>query len=464
MLLALLLLAAGLPSALTAKETPTQMVPASFSELAKKAKTTVVNIRTEKIIKGGGRVFRHFFGPFGERNPFEDFFGPFMDNQPNRDFRQRSLGSGFILDSEGYIVTNNHVIEDADKIRVRLFNDEELDAEVVGRDPKTDLALIKIDTDETLTPLVMGDSDLLEIGSWVVAIGSPFGLEQTVTAGIVSAKGRIIGSGPYDDFIQTDASINPGNSGGPLINLKGEVVGINTAIVASGQGIGFAIPINMAKKIINQLKEGGEVTRGWLGVAIQNLTDELKSYYQMGDRDGVLVTQVFQDDPADRAGIKAKDVIVAIDDQPVSTSRELSRIIADSPVGGKVKITFIREGKEQSISVTLAKRDDSEERLASDPDSTEALGFKVSELTAEMAQRLGLDQSETGVVVSWLDPSGKGAGAGLQQGDLIKEVNHAGIESVEDFERETKKGKADGTLQLLIMRPRVGFLVINITG
>ena len=257
------------PSTAAKKAPAVQMVPASFTALADEARPSVVNIRTVKTMKDGGRVFRHFFGPFNRRGPFNDqdpfrFFGP-GDEGPSRDFKQRSLGSGFIIDKEGYIVTNNHVIENADEITVKLSNDKEYKAEIVGRDPNTDLALIKIDGADNLHPLSFGNSDNLAVGSWVVAIGSPFGLEQTVTAGIVSAKGRIIGSGPYDDFIQTDASINPGNSGGPLINMNGEVVGINTAIIASGQGIGFAIPITMAQGIIAQLQSGGEVTRGWLG-------------------------------------------------------------------------------------------------------------------------------------------------------------------------------------------------------
>ncbi|MFQ5486369.1 MAG: trypsin-like peptidase domain-containing protein [Desulfobacterales bacterium] len=226
-----------------ALESKAPMVPLNFKKLAEEARSSVVNIRTVKTIKGGSPVFRHFFqSPFSGKDPFPEFFGPYLKQKPSMNFKQRSLGSGFIVDADGYIVTNNHVIENADEIKVRLTDRREFDAKVVGRDPKTDVALIKISGARKLVPLKMGDSEKLEVGSWVVAIGSPFGLEQTVTAGIVSAKGRVIGAGPYDDFIQTDASINPGNSGGPLLNLNGEVVGINTAIIAQGQGIGFAIP------------------------------------------------------------------------------------------------------------------------------------------------------------------------------------------------------------------------------
>jgi serine protease Do len=438
------------------------MVPESFSTLAKEARPSVVNIRTEKTVKGGGRVFKHFFGPGGNRNPFEEFFGPFNEEPRGKEFKQRSLGSGFILDKEGYIVTNNHVVEDADKIKVRLSNEKEFDAEVVGRDPKTDLALIKINDADNLTPMPMGNSDKIEVGSWVVAIGSPFGFEQTVTAGIVSAKGRFLGSGEYDDFLQTDASINPGNSGGPLINMNGEVVGINTAIVASGQGIGFAIPINLAKNIVAQLKDGGEVTRGWLGVGIQNLTPELKDYYKIGDRDGVLVMQVFEGNPAAEAGIKAKDVITEVDGKPIADTRELSRSIADSPVGKDVTVTLFRDGKELKIPVTLAKRDDSVEPKTVGQEADEALGFKVSELTPEKARRFGFDEKETGVIVTWVDPEGNAGDAGLQPGDLVKEVDRNSIESLEDFENQVAEIKEGQAVQMLIMRPRVGFLVINI--
>jgi len=283
-----------------------RMVPQNFTQLAKNCGPAVVNISTVKTLtSGGGRVFEQFFG--GRQNPhspFSRFFDDFFRNQPQREFKQKSLGSGFILDKEGYIVTNNHVIAGADEIQVKLKDGKEYPAEIIGSDASTDLALIKIKVDHDLSILNMGDSDTLEIGQWVLAIGSPFGLEQTVTAGIISAKGRVIGAGSYDDFIQTDASINPGNSGGPLLNMNGEVVGINTAIVANGQGIGFAIPVSMAQGIVKQLQAHGSVTRGWLGVSIQDLTPELAEYYGIKDKKGILVAQVFEGDPADKAGIK----------------------------------------------------------------------------------------------------------------------------------------------------------------
>lgn len=384
------------------------MVPDSFSALAEMASPAVVNIRTVKTLKGGGRVFRQFNrGPSDQDDPMRDFFDRFFGEDQQRDFKQRSLGSGFIIDRAGFIVTNNHVVEDADKIKVILNEGKEFDAEIVGRDPNTDLALIKIEPGFTLPELKTGDSDLLKVGQWVVAIGSPFGLEHTVTAGIVSAKGRVIGSGPYDDFIQTDASINPGNSGGPLINMDGEVVGINTAIVASGQGIGFAIPINLARGIIEQLKDKGEVTRGWLGVAIQNLDAELAEYYGIKEGKGALVTDVFPGDPADAAGIKPKDVIVAVNGQPVEDSRDLTGIIAGVRIGEIAEIQLLRAGQAKTIKVKIAKREDARiaaRRPSRTPD--DALGIRVSNLTPEIAERFKLSEND-GVIVSSVEPEAR---------------------------------------------------------
>ncbi len=323
------------PGALSAARATTiepPLVPASFSQLAEAVGPAVVNIRTVKTLKGGGPVFRHFQRePFGKEHPFNEFFERFFGDEQQREFRQPSLGSGFIIDKDGFVVTNNHVIEDADQIKVKLDDEKEFEAQVVGRDPSTDIALLKIKSANDLPFVKMGDSAQMKVGQWVVAIGSPFGLERTVTAGIVSAKGRAIGSGPYDDFIQTDASINPGNSGGPLINMKGEVIGINTAIIASGQGIGFAIPVNLAKGIIAQLKSGGEVTRGWLGVAIQDVSQEMADYYGVDAKKGVFVADVFKGDPADAAGIKPKDIITEVNGRTVETTRQLTALVAEHP-------------------------------------------------------------------------------------------------------------------------------------
>lgn len=439
------------------------MIPGNFSDIAEKAKPSVVNIRTEKTIKGGGRVFRHFFDPpFGEKSPFDDFFAPFFENRPVPDYKQKSLGSGFIFDKDGYIVTNNHVIENADEIKVKLSNGKEYDGKVVGRDPNTDLALLKINASESLTPLPIGDSDELKVGSWVTAIGSPFGLEQTVTAGIVSAKGRTIGSGPYDDFIQTDASINPGNSGGPLIDLKGRVVGINTAIIAGGQGIGFAIPINMALGIIEQLKESGEVTRGWMGVAIQEMTPELADYYKIKKRKGVLVTEVYAGDPADKAGIKAKDIIIAVDGKPVTTPRDLSMRIAGMPVGSRVSIDLIRDGKKKTVKVKLAKRNDAGIFAGKGTPFQNELGLELTALTPETAPKYGFPENETGLLVLGVAHGKAAQSAGLRRGDLIKEVNHQPVRDIHTFRKLIADIKDGQSFQLLIRRGNLGYFVVNI--
>jgi len=436
--------------------------PESFSELAEKASPAVVNIRTEKTVKGGGRVFRHFGGsPFGKEEPF-DFFEKFFGGELDKDFKQRSLGSGFIIDKDGHIVTNNHVIEGADEIKVRLNNDDEYDAEIVGRDPNTDIALIKVKSDNNLPAAKMGDSDALKVGQWVVAIGSPFGLEHTVTAGIVSAKGRVIGSGPYDDFIQTDASINPGNSGGPLINMNGEVVGINTAIIASGQGIGFAVPINLAVGIIEQLKKSGEVTRGWLGVAIQDISSEIAEYYGVEEKKGVLVTEVFEGDPADKAGIKSKDIIISVNEQKVETTRDLTRIIAAIGVGDKADVLILRKGKEQKFKVEISKRKD--EQLLSGTykkDEKDDLGIQVSELTSEIARQFNTKQAE-GVIVTDVASDSTGSKAGIVPGDIIKEVNHEPIKSIKDYADAVAKVKTGEPVNMFIQRMNSGFLVIKL--
>ena len=462
-----LLIGAGLQVATASEDSPARMIPANFSELAEKARPAVVNIRTVKTVKGGGPVFRHFFGnPFGGKNPFEDFRGPHPEGGPSRNFKQQSLGSGFIIGREGYIVTNNHVIENADQIKVKLAMGKEFDAKVVGRDPKTDLALIKIEASDDLTPLEMGDSDRLRVGTWVVAIGSPFGLEQTVTAGIVSAKGRTLGAGPYDDFIQTDASINPGNSGGPLINMKGEVIGINTAIFSQGGGnvgIGFAIPVNLAQGIIEQLKNEGQVTRGWLGVGIQDITPELAEYYGVKDKKGVLVTQVFRGDPADKSGIKTGDVIVAVDGKKVSSSRELSRTIANTTVGERTPVSILRAGEGKILYVELTKRSDSEASVKPQPQSTDKLGLKLKELEPEMARHLGYSEDEKGVVVIQVESGSRGEIAGIQQGDVIKEINRRPVSTPKEVKKQMEKVKSGDTVQMLLKRANAGLLVVKVT-
>jgi serine protease Do len=438
--------------------------PASFNQLAVMVQPAVVNVRTVKTIKGGGPVFRQFHrDPWGENSPFKEFFERFFGEDMQREFKQPSLGSGFIIDKNGFVVTNNHVIEDADQIKVKLNNQREFDAKIVGRDPNTDIALLKIESGESLPVVKLGDSDALEVGQWVLAIGSPFGLEQTVTAGIVSAKGRVIGSGPYDDFIQTDASINPGNSGGPLLNLKGEVIGINTAIIASGNGIGFAIPINLAKDIIVALKNEGEVTRGWLGVAIQDLSSDMAEYYEMEDKKGVFVADVFEGDPADQAGIQRKDIILELNGEKIKTSRQLTAMIAKIPVGESAKVKILRDGKEKTVQVKVGKRP--EEKLAargSYREQEEEFGISVSNLTPEIAQQFNTDET-AGVIVTQVESGGKGDNADVRVGDIIKEINRRPIKDVSDYQAVLAKVAPGETANLFIHRKDAGFLVAKLT-
>jgi serine protease Do len=453
MLVVGLLSTAGLQAA---KSAP-RMIPDNFSALAEQVGPAVVNVQVEKM-EGETGMRQQFEGtPFGDER-FKDFFGKQM---PPQDRRQSGVGTGFIIDKGGYIITNNHVVENADTIKVKLKDEREFEAKIVGRDPQTDLALIKIDAKGDLPVASLGRSADLKVGEWVVAVGSPFGLEQTVTAGIVSAKGRAIGSGPYDDFIQTDASINPGNSGGPLVNLNGEVVGINTAIIAHGQGIGFAIPIDMATKIVAQLKENGEVTRGWLGVNIQDLKGDLADYYGAKGGEGVLVTDVVPGNPADKAGIKAKDIITAVNGEKVKNSRALTAKAATLPVGQTTKITVIRDGKEKTFDVKVAKRpltvaDAGKPQVEKDGE----YGLQVTDLTPEMAQRLNTNR-ESGVVVVGVRPESRAAKAGLQQGDLILEVNRQNVSSTGELKQLLAKYKGGDGISLLVQRLNAGMMVLK---
>jgi serine protease Do len=424
------------------------MVPGNFSDLAEKVRLGVVNIQVTKKVQKA--AFQRFGGnPFGDRNPFGDFFGPFEGNKPDR--KQQGVGSGFIMSKEGYILTNNHVVEDADQIKVKLAGGKEFSGKIVGRDPKTDLALIKITGDSDLQPLTLGNSDDLKVGNWVVAVGSPFGLEQTVTAGIVSAKGRVIGSGPYDNFIQTDASINPGNSGGPLINLQGEVVGINTAIIASGQGIGFAIPINMAKEIAPQLQKRGHVTRGLLGVSIQDLTAELAKSLGLKESKGALISQVVPGGPADKAGFEQGDVIVNFDGRPVGDSKDLPRIVASTPVGKTVTVKLLRDGKEIERQAKVGEMDEENTAEEAKTPIHPSLGVTVQNLTPQIARELGLKKN-AGVVVTGVEPGSPAAEAMIQVGDVIQEVNRKPVKDVDDFVKMVEKAKGGRSLLLLVQR------------
>ena len=429
--------------------------PNTFVDLSRRVKPGVVNISTKKVVKSGGRALRQFSPPSRERDPFRDFFGEdffnrFFGDMPQRDFVQRSLGSGFIIDKEGYIITNNHVIEGASEIHVRLSTDKEFEAEVIGRDSKTDLALIKIKSWNDLPVVELGDSDKVEIGEWVMAIGNPFGLSHTVTVGIVSAKGRVIGSGPYDDFIQTDASINPGNSGGPLFNINGEVVGINTAIVATGQGIGFAIPINEAKHIIPQLKKQGKVTRGGIGVYVQKLTPELAKSFGLEKSKGALVADVIPGGAAEAGGILRGDVIVKFDGKEIDEMNELPRLVASTPVGKEVDVEVLREGKPLKLKLKVGELKDEAPAPTAEKAEIE-LGMSVQEITPEIARQLQL-KDPAGVIVTQVESGSPAEEAGVQRGDVIREINGQVIRKLNDYQGAVGKVKKNEVVRLLIKR------------
>jgi serine protease Do len=425
------------------------ITPQTFVKLAEQEKPAVVNISITKIIKDHPKIFRY---PFGRgNNPFEEFFERFFGDIPQQDFKQKSLGSGFIISKDGYILTNSHVVEDVDEIMITLFNHKEFEAKVIGVDSKTDIALIKIKTWKDLPIAALGDSDKLEVGEWVIAIGNPFGLEHTVTVGIVSAKGRVIGAGPYDEFIQTDASINPGNSGGPLFNIYGEVIGINTAIIPEGQGIGFAIPINVAKDILDDLKQKGEVERGWLGVLIQKVTPDLAEGFGLKEPVGALVAKVIEDSPADKAGLKRGDIILSFDGQKIMEYSDLSRMAAKTKRGKKIVLEIIRDGNPQKISVNIGLYPKDDELALNNRPHSYRLGMKVEDIPADIENYMNKN-IPGGVIVSEIEPGGPAQGAGLRTGDVILELNRQPINNITDYGAALQKLKADETVLLLILR------------
>ena len=412
-------------------------VPDSFAELAAKEGHVAVNISSTRVVKGfrrpqhfRGREFKDFFG--------DEFFRRFFGERPEREMKQKSLGSGVVVSQDGYIMTNNHVVADAEEILVTFYNKEKYEADIIGRDPKTDLALIKIKVDKPIEAARFGDSDKLRVGDWVVAIGNPFGLGNTLTAGVVSAKGRVIGAGPYDNFIQTDASINPGNSGGPLFNLDGEVVGINTAIFTQGAGnigIGFAIPINMAKSVMSQLKDNGKVVRGWLGVVIQTVTDEIKEKLGLKTTEGALIGEVTEGSPADRGGLKRGDVIINFGGKKVQEMNSLPPMVAQTTIGEEVEILVIRKGKEERLTVKIGElKEEAEVAATTVPNIEDSLGLSVQELTPELAKSLSLE-SEKGVLISGVLKGSPASEARLQRGDLIQEIENEQVEGMDDYKR-----------------------------
>ncbi len=434
----------------------------SISPLVKQVGSAVVNISTERMVKNqfGGML------P-GMPREFQDFFeqfGPFMGPQGGAKERlQSALGTGFIISSDGYIVTNNHVVKNADKIYVTLSEQnnkqDKVEAKVIGSDAETDLALLKISVKKDLPAIKFGDSDKMEVGDWVVAIGNPFGLSNTVTTGIISAKGRDIHAGPYDNFLQTDASINPGNSGGPLLNLDGEVIGINTAIAASGQGIGFAIPSKLASSIIDQLKSGQKVSRGWIGVTIQDLDEVTAKALGLKDQKGALIGSVMPKEPADKAGLKAGDIVVKIGDTPISNASDLTKVIASHKPNEKVQITAIRDGKEKQFTVQLGERNLTQ-TASKDIQKGSSLGVSLRELTNQDRQSLRLPQNVQGILVTDVKQNGLAAKAGIAPQDIIMAANLKPVKTIKELTTILEKeSKARGAIMLQVYRQGNSFII-----
>jgi serine protease Do len=433
--------------------------PASFADLVEVVKGSVVNISTTQTLKENPMA--PFMGP---NSPFRDYFGEefkrFFGDQPQGPMKTHALGSGFIIDDDGLILTNNHVVEKADEIKIKTTDGNEYDAKVVGRDPKTDIALLQIKAKGKLPkPAKLGDSEAIRVGDWVIAVGNPFGLGNTVTSGIISAKGRVIGAGQYDDFLQTDAAINPGNSGGPLFNMNGEVVGINTAIVEKGQGIGFATPINMAKDILAQLKTG-KVIRGWLGIMIQDLTPELAESLGATATKGVVVSDVIPDSPAEKGGLKRGDIVQSLNGKPIDSANMLSRSVAALAPESAVTLEIIRDSKPVTVKLTIGTMpEETPEKKAVGPKTESAWGITVQNLTPELAQKFGVDEKEGGVVISELEQGTPAAEAKLRPGDIIKEVNRQKIQNARDWKQTTEKMKKGEPLLLLVKRGANTFYV-----
>ncbi|RZO28152.1 MAG: DegQ family serine endoprotease [SAR116 cluster bacterium] len=443
--------------------------PDSFADQVERLSPAVVNISTTTIVNEGPPTDMPQFPP---GSPFEDFFKNFGDNDRKR--RAASLGSGFIIDDAGIVVTNFHVIENAEEITVTLADETSFTAKVLGQDQKTDIAVLKIDPgDAELTAVPFGDSDSLRVGDWVLAIGNPFGLGGTVTAGIVSARGRDIGNGPYDDFIQTDASINRGNSGGPLFNTEGEVIGINTAIFSQSGGsvgIGFAISSNLAKRVTSQLAEFGTTRRGWLGVFIQEVTPDIADSLGLDNAAGALVSTVNENSPAQAAGLEPGDVIVSFDGKMIDKMRDLPRIVAETEIGKTVPVEVVRNGESIEVQVTLGELEKAElvgivnDEATGDGQSFDQLGFAVENLTAELAAELGLEADMRGVVVTEVADGGPAAAKGLQVGDIIKRFGQRRVEDAADLGKsvaETREAGRAGVLLLVESEGRERFIQIG---
>ena len=427
----------------------------AFRSVAKKVSPAVVFIKVEKEVTQQGVAGNPFEGsPFGDEFMRRFFGQPPQQKSPHQTPKRRSSGqgSGFIISADGYIMTNNHVVSDADKVSVQLLDGREFDAKIIGTDPPTDVALIKIDAKEELPFLPLGDSDLMEVGDWVLAFGNPFGLSHTLTAGIVSAKGRSgIGLNDFENFIQTDAAINPGNSGGPLVNLDAEVVGMNSAIFSrSGgyMGIGFAIPINMAADIQQQLVQHGGVTRGRLGVLIQDLTKELAESFEIDQRDGILIAQVVEDSAAEKAGLEQGDVILKLDGEKVDKVATFRNQIAMTRPGTEVEFLVLRDGKKKKIKATIGVMDADGDGHPISSDSLPELGMRLQKLTPELATQFGYE-NVNGVLVTAVDAGSIAASAGIQRGNLIEEVNRNEVKTPEQVKAAIKNSKKKTVLLLV---------------
>jgi serine protease Do len=441
--------------------------PDSFADLADRLLPAVVNVSTTQIVRE--RQLIPEIPEFPPGSPFEEFFRDFFERQlrPNVPRRATSLGSGFIIDPNGYIVTNNHVIAEADEIKVILQDDTELDAEIVGRDAKTDVALLKVETDKPLPFLKFGDSDTARVGDWIMVIGNPFGLGGTVTAGIVSAHHRYINVGPYDDFIQTDASINRGNSGGPMFNMDGEVIGVATAIFSpsgGSVGLGFAMPSNLAQPVITQLREFGRTRRGWLGVRIQTVTDEIAESLGLEQARGALVAKVNERQPAAESGIEAGDVILEFAGRPVDDSRALQRIVAETSVGETVKVKIWREEREITLDVVTGELEKFEEMVTAEREGrppverTEMLGLTLSTVTPELREQYSLDENITGVVITDVAALSDAAEKGLRPGDVIVEISQEEVATPADVEQRIAGARDAGRKSVLLLVERQGNL------
>ena len=461
-----LALTLGLSLALgNALDVRAQSAPDSFADLAEQISPSVVNITTSAVVAaptGNGPMVP-------EGSPFEDFFRDFMppgaDQGPAEPRRSEALGSGFVISEDGYIVTNNHVIEGADEIEIEFFSGDRLKAEIVGTDPKTDIALLKVTSDEPLPFVQFGNSDLIRVGDWVMAMGNPLGQGFSVSAGIVSARGREL-SGTYDDYIQTDAAINRGNSGGPLFNMDGQVIGVNTAILSPNGGsigIGFSMASNVVTKVVDQLREFGETRRGWLGVRIQDVTPDVAEAMGLEAAAGALITDV-PDGPAKDAGMQAGDVITTFDGKEIASVRDLTRQVADSPVGSAVPVVVLRDGETTTLSVTLGRREEAEAAEVvpaageppQDPGELQLLGLTLEPLTAETAAQLGLPEDAKGLAVTAVDAASEAYGKGLREGDVITEAGQQPVERLQDLEDRVTEAREAGRKSLLLLVRRAG--------